>query len=67
MRAPRWEYKTLHFDVRGWLGPKLEPGQLDAELNALGEAGWELVTAFDVNRGDGGTSAIAALLKRPRD
>ena len=67
MRAPRWEYKSLHLDVVGWLGPKVDPGQLDAALNSHGDAGWELVSAFDVNSGQGVTSAIVALFKRPRD
>jgi hypothetical protein len=66
MRAPQWEYKTLQIDVAGWLGPKVQPEVLDAELNRHGEAGWELVSAFDVNRGHGSTSAIVALFKRPR-
>jgi hypothetical protein len=67
MRASRWEYKSLSLDVSGWLGPNVEPEKLDAELNAHGEAGWELVSAFDVNRGHGRTSAIVALFKRSRD
>jgi len=66
MRAPRWEYKSLHLDVAGWLGPKVEPDRLDAELNAHGDAGWELVSALDVNTGQGATAAIVALFKRPR-
>ena len=67
MRAPRWEYKTLQIDVASWLGPKIDSSKVDGELNAHGEAGWELVSAFDVNRGHGSTSAIVALFKRPRD
>ena len=67
MRAPRWEYKTLHIDVQGFFGPKVKPEALDAELNAHGDAGWELVSAFDVNRADGTSSALLLLLKRPRD
>ena len=66
MRHDRWEYKTLHFDVSTWLGPKLVPEQLDAELNAHGEAGWDLVSTFDVNGTNGTTKAIVAVFKRPR-
>jgi hypothetical protein len=67
MRAPKWEYKTVQIDVSGWLGPKLQPDAVDAELNLYGDAGWELVSAFDVNRGHGHTSAVVALFKRPRN
>ena len=67
MRPPRWEYRTVQLDVAGWLGPKVDPASIDATLNAHGNEGWELVSAFDVNRGRGTTSSIVALLKRPRD
>jgi hypothetical protein len=30
-----------------------------------GSEGWELVSAFDVNRGHGATAALMVLLKRP--
>ena len=67
MRAPQWEYKTVEIDVSGWVTPKVEPDMVDAELNRYGEAGWELVSAFDVNRGHGRTSGILAMFKRPRN
>ena len=64
MRPPQWEYRTVHIDVAGWLGPKVNPEAVDAELNRYGAMGWELVSAFDVNSGHGHTSAIVALFKR---
>ena len=67
MRAPRWEYTSVRIEVTGWIGPKIEPQAIDAELNRYGDAGWELVSAFDMNRSDGATAAIVALFKRPRD
>ena len=66
MRHDRWEYRTLRLDVAGWFGPKVDPTQVDAELNAHGDAGWELVSMFDVNHGHGSTSAIIAVFRRPR-
>ena len=66
MQPPRWEYPTVLIDVATWLGPKIQPEALDAELDRHGAEGWELVSAFDVNRGHGHTSAIVALFKRPR-
>ena len=67
MRPPRWEYKSLQMDVAGWLGPDVDPEQIDRVLDANGAEGWELVSAFDVNRGQGRTTALVFLFKRPRD
>lgn len=65
-RAQKWEYTSAHVDVGGWIGPKVDRDAVDAELNRYGEAGWELVGAFDLNSGHGRTSGIVALFKRPR-
>jgi hypothetical protein len=67
MRPPRWEYKSLQMDVAGWLGPDVDPEQIDRVLDANGAEGWELVSAFDENRGQGRTTALVFLFKRPRD
>ena len=67
MRSARWEYKSLKVDVTGWIGPKIDHAEVDAALNAHGAEGWELVSAFDLNRGDGGSATIVALFKRARD
>jgi len=66
MRPEKWEYSTVHLNVAGFFGPKLDTDALNAELNAYGDAGWELVSAFDVNRGQGTTSGIVAMFKRSR-
>jgi hypothetical protein len=34
-------------------------------LNGAGDEGWELVSMVDINRGQGNTSALLAILKRP--
>ena len=65
MPHERWEYRTVKLDVAGWLGPKVDSVRIDAELNAHGREGWELVSAFDVNQGHGSTSALVLLFKRP--
>lgn len=61
----KWEYQTIKFNVFGWLGPKVDPSRLDSTLNTLGASGWELVSVFDVNVGEGATSSIIAIFKRP--
>ena len=65
MRHDPWEYKTLQLDVEGWFSPNV-PERLDTELQAHGDAGWELVNMFDLNRGHGRSSSVVAVFKRPR-
>lgn len=67
MRPPRWEYKSLTVNVAGWFTPDVNPEKLDGVLDANGAEGWELVSAFDVNAGQGRTTSIVLLFKRPRD
>lgn len=66
MRHPRWEYATVLIDVKGWVSAKVDRDATNAELNRYGAEGWELVNAFDVNDGNGRTSNIVAIFKRPR-
>ena len=66
MRPPQWEYTTVLVDVSGWISPTVDPAVMSAELNRYGAEGWELVSAFDLNRGHGRTSEIVALFKRQR-
>jgi hypothetical protein len=63
----RWEYKTIEIPVEwNWRGEKRDDANaLSRELNALGEQGWELVNAFDLNIGHGASRFVVALLKRP--
>jgi hypothetical protein len=62
----RWEYKSVLLNVTGWLGPKIDTDGLDEILNTYGAEGWELVSAFDVNRYEGQTGALMLMLKRAR-
>lgn len=65
MPRTRWEYLTVVANVRGFLGPKVNINEIGAAFNSYGADGWELVSAFDVNRGEGVTSEIVAFFKRP--
>ena len=38
----QWEYKTIKLATKGLLGGKLNTDKLDAFMNDLGAAGWEL-------------------------
>lgn len=53
-------------DVDGWLGPNIDSARLDDVLNHHGSEGWELVSAFDINRHHGATGALMDMLERPR-
>ncbi len=66
MTLPRWEYKSMLIDVDGWLGPNIDSAGLDEVLNHYGAEGWELVSAFEINRNHGATGALMVMLKRPR-
>ena len=66
MRPAQWEYRTVLIDVSGWISPTVDPESMTASLNEHGADGWELVSAFDLNRGHGRSSEIVALFKRSR-
>ena len=63
----RFEYKTIKLATSGFLGGKFDASDLDAELNRLGDQGWELVSSFDTNSVHGQTRDIVAILKRRKD
>lgn len=63
----RFDYQTVMFDTRDWLGSGTLDGQAFTDrLNALGDEGWELVSVFDTNRREGVTDTVVAVFKRPR-
>ena len=66
MAQQRWEYKTLPIDVEGWINPGVDQARVDAELDAHGREGWELVGVLDLNRMHGRTSSLVAFFKRAR-
>lgn len=61
----RWEYKSVKFETKGWLGGILELKEFDNTLNEQGRSGWELVNAFDTNQTEGSTREVIAVFKRP--
>ena len=66
MPSTRWEYRTIDVNLEGFFIPEVNTASLDDMMNSLGNDGWELVTAFDVNRGHGRSSSVVATFKRPR-
>lgn len=62
----KFEYAVLSFDTTAFLvDAKLDHAKFHAKLNEYGQDGWELVNVFDMNRFNGGTFEIVAVLKRP--
>ncbi len=62
----KWEYKTLKLSISGMVTYKLDETQLDEDMTALGEQGWELVSALSPV-GGGSTRDIVAIFKRHKE
>lgn len=62
----QWEYKTLEFDSKGFVGGVLDITRFDESLNAAGRDGWELVSVFTTNQAYGSSRKVIAVFKRPR-
>ena len=62
----KWEYKVIQLDAAGtWMSQgQVDAAALEMEMNRLGSQGWEIVSAFDTNRGGGGTKEVIAIFKR---
>lgn len=61
-----WEYKVEKVPVSGTFKPDVKVEAIDAVLDPLGAAGWELVSSFGIQTGNGATIEIVLMLKRPR-
>ncbi|KAJ52696.1 hypothetical protein BD780_001622 [Clostridium tetanomorphum] len=61
----KWEYNTIKVELKGLAGGILKTEDFNYELNKLGEQGWELVSCFSTNAGQGyGREAIAVFKRR---
>lgn len=61
----RWEYRLALVNTDGLFGPDVNVHEIEEYLNARGAEGWELVSVVDITRGQGTTTALLAILKRP--
>lgn len=57
-----WQYRILNIRSENY---RLDPAH-EAQLNQLGEEGWELVGLTSVNFKTGATDHIGMVFKRPR-
>ncbi|QUY41407.1 DUF4177 domain-containing protein [Acaryochloris sp. 'Moss Beach'] len=61
---PSFEYKTIKLATTGVFKRNFDEVKLDEYMNQLGAEGWELVSAFDINRHQGGSQDVVAIFKR---
>ena len=72
MPADQWEYKLWHADLSGFAGPVWDDAHqtfVASNLNALGAAGWELVSVVTLSRSvalAGGTTGAVHYFRRRR-
>ena len=60
----KFEYYTYKYDTEGWMGGKVDVSESQADLNRLGEDGWELVSSTTTNQGQGYTRSMIMIFKR---
>jgi hypothetical protein len=59
-----WEYRSIKVETKGIMGGILDIRNFEAELNKLGEQGWELVSCFSTSAGQGSSREVVAVFKR---
>lgn len=62
----KWEYVSIKVETKGFIGGILEIEDFDYQLNKLGEEGWELVSCFSTNAGQGTSREVIAVFKRKK-
>lgn len=60
----KWEYVSIKVETKGFAGGILEIEGFDYQLNRLGDEGWELVSCFSTNQGQGTSREVIAVFKR---
>ena len=60
----KWEYKTLNYSKRSFLGFNINIEALNEQLNKLGNEGWELVNMLPGQTSGG--LGVVVILNRQR-
>jgi hypothetical protein len=60
-----WDYQILQIGTDSFFGPSIDLQHMQNNLNQLGSDGWELANTIDINRGNGRTSELIFIFKRP--
>jgi hypothetical protein len=61
--AAGWEHRVLTYKLK-WKG--FDYAQMESDLNELGLEGWETVGTIVPTMGQGQTTDLAVIVKRPR-
>ncbi len=61
----KFEYKVLKFDAKGWMSRKVDPTEMEVQLNEHGAQGWDLMHISDILEAYGTTKMLVAILRRP--
>jgi len=61
----KYEYKVLSFDAKGWINRKVDPNDMETQLNQYGFEGWDLFHISEILRDAGVTAMLVATLRRP--
>ncbi|MCR5477742.1 MAG: DUF4177 domain-containing protein [Lachnospiraceae bacterium] len=62
----QFEYKVVSFDTKGFFGGVVESGQIESQLNHLGDSGWEMVSCTSTNQSYGASKSIVCIFKRKK-
>lgn len=60
----KYEYKVLKFDLKGVITPKVNPSDMEAQLNQHGAEGWELLHISEILDASSQTKMLLATMKR---
>jgi hypothetical protein len=60
-----WEYHVLRIGTNSLFESTVDLQHMQDTLGQLGADGWELVNTIDINWGNGRTSALIFVFKRP--
>ena len=57
----------MTYDTHGFFDGSVEEGQVENQLNMLGNDGWELVGCTSSNQSYGSTKSLVCIFKRKKD
>ncbi|MBB5916079.1 hypothetical protein BJY24_004991 [Nocardia transvalensis] len=61
----KWEYKVLTYPISEFRKKLPNYQEMEAELNSLGAAGWEILNAVAPGRGQGQATEVVLIARRP--
>lgn len=62
----KYEYKTFVYSTKGFMGGLVYEGELQSQLNFLGNEGWELVSSVPTTEFLGASKSIVCFFKRKK-